>query len=109
MRSDRLSAIRQWGLEGDAALREESRLGLDVIRSGETRSGAQRARDGTGPSTEILRYTSARSISSSETTVDARPHTNWPLIFASLLIALPTALLAQEDAPPGGAVVGVAG
>ena len=48
LRSDRLSAIQQWGLEGDAALREESRLGLDVIHSGETRSGAQRFLAGGG-------------------------------------------------------------
>jgi enoyl-CoA hydratase len=48
LRSDRLSALRQWDLDFDAALREELRLGLEVIRSGETREGAQRFAAGAG-------------------------------------------------------------
>ena len=48
LRSDRLSAWRQWDLELDAALREELRLGLEVIRSGETREGARRFAAGAG-------------------------------------------------------------
>lgn len=48
MRSDRLSSYRQWDLGLDAALRDETRTGLDVIRSGETRAGATRFADGAG-------------------------------------------------------------
>jgi enoyl-CoA hydratase len=48
LRSDRRSAITQWGAEIDDALVEESRLGLDVIRSGETRAGASRFAAGAG-------------------------------------------------------------
>jgi enoyl-CoA hydratase len=48
MRSDRLSSYRQWSLPLDAALREETRLGLDVIRSGETVAGAKRFAAGAG-------------------------------------------------------------
>jgi enoyl-CoA hydratase len=48
MRSDRLSSYRQWNLDFDQALAEETRLGLDVIRSGETREGAKRFADGEG-------------------------------------------------------------
>lgn len=48
MRNDRLSAITQWSLGLDAALREETRLGLEVIRSGETRAGATRFARGAG-------------------------------------------------------------
>ena len=32
-----MSAITQWSLDLDEALRAETKLGLDVIRSGETR------------------------------------------------------------------------
>ena len=48
MRSDRLSALTQWGEELPDALREETRLGLEVIRSGETREGAGRFAAGAG-------------------------------------------------------------
>ena len=48
MRSDRLSSYRQWDLGLDDALREETRAGLDVIRSGETRAGATRFATGAG-------------------------------------------------------------
>lgn len=48
MRWDRLSALRQWGLDIDDALVEESRGGLDVIRSGETLAGATRFAEGAG-------------------------------------------------------------
>lgn len=48
MRSDRRSAIEQWDLPEDEAMRNELQLGLDTIQSGETLSGAQRFRDGAG-------------------------------------------------------------
>lgn len=48
LRSDRLSAYRQWELGWDDALREETRLGLEVIQSGETAAGARRFADGAG-------------------------------------------------------------
>lgn len=48
MRSDRRSALEQWDLPEDEAMRNELRLGLDTIESGETLSGAQRFRDGAG-------------------------------------------------------------
>jgi enoyl-CoA hydratase len=48
MRSDRLSAIEQWGLPYSEALANEFRRGLEVIRSGETRAGAERFTRGTG-------------------------------------------------------------
>jgi enoyl-CoA hydratase len=48
LRSDRLSSYRQWGLDVDAALQVETTLGLAVIRSGETRAGAQRFAAGAG-------------------------------------------------------------
>jgi enoyl-CoA hydratase len=48
MRNDRLSSYRQWNLPLDEALREETRLGVDVIRSGETVEGAQRFAAGAG-------------------------------------------------------------
>lgn len=48
MRSDRLSAIRQWGYELDDALALETEMGLGVIRSGETREGAARFAGGAG-------------------------------------------------------------
>jgi enoyl-CoA hydratase len=48
MRNDRLSSYRQWALPQDEALREETRLGLEVIRSGETLAGAQRFAGGAG-------------------------------------------------------------
>jgi enoyl-CoA hydratase len=48
MRSDRMSSYRQWELPLAEALREETRLGLQVIRSGETAAGAQRFASGAG-------------------------------------------------------------
>ena len=48
MRNDRLSSYRQWSLPLDEALREETRLGLEVIESGETRRGAARFAAGRG-------------------------------------------------------------
>jgi enoyl-CoA hydratase len=48
LRSDRLSSHRQWGLSLEAALLEETRLGLEVVGSGETREGAARFTAGAG-------------------------------------------------------------
>jgi enoyl-CoA hydratase len=48
MRSDRMSAYEQWHLPGHDALLNETRLGLEVIRSGETREGAGRFAAGAG-------------------------------------------------------------
>jgi enoyl-CoA hydratase len=48
LRSDRLSSYRQWSLPLTDALVEETRLGLAVIESGETRAGAQRFSAGAG-------------------------------------------------------------
>ena len=54
LRSDRLSAIEQWGLtEEDAAL-NEARRGRDVVRSGETLEGASRFAGGAGRSGAAL-------------------------------------------------------
>ena len=48
MRNDRLSSYRQWALPLDDALLQETRLGLEVIRSGETVEGARRFAAGAG-------------------------------------------------------------
>jgi enoyl-CoA hydratase len=48
MRSDRRSAIEQWGMSEDAAMRNELELGLETIASGETISGAKRFSGGAG-------------------------------------------------------------
>lgn len=48
LRSDRQGLLAQWGLSEDAALLEETRRGLDVIGSGETRAGAERFAAGAG-------------------------------------------------------------
>jgi enoyl-CoA hydratase len=48
MRSDRLSSYQQWHLSPHEALLNETRLGLEVIRSGETREGASRFSAGAG-------------------------------------------------------------
>lgn len=48
MHGDRRSAIEQWGLSEDEAMRNELRIGVDTIESGETVSGATRFRDGAG-------------------------------------------------------------
>jgi enoyl-CoA hydratase len=48
MRNDRLSAIEQWDLAENEAIDNEARRGLDTLRSGETRDGAQRFARGAG-------------------------------------------------------------
>jgi enoyl-CoA hydratase len=48
LRSDRRSAYEQWDLPFAEALRRETELGLEVIRSGETREGAARFAKGAG-------------------------------------------------------------
>ncbi len=48
MRNDRLSSYEQWGMALGDAIRNETMLGLDVIRSGETRAGASRFAAGKG-------------------------------------------------------------
>jgi len=48
LRADRRSALTQWGAELDDALRAETELGLDVVRSGETQAGATRFAKGAG-------------------------------------------------------------
>ena len=48
LRGDRLSAIEQWGLTEDEAMRNEVRHGLETIASGELLLGAERFARGTG-------------------------------------------------------------
>jgi enoyl-CoA hydratase len=48
LRSDRQSSYEQWTLDLPAALRNETRHGLEVIASGETGAGAARFAAGTG-------------------------------------------------------------
>lgn len=48
MRSDRLSAYQQWDTDLAGALRQETEMGLAVVRSGETRAGAARFAAGKG-------------------------------------------------------------
>jgi enoyl-CoA hydratase len=48
MRSDRMSALEQWGLNENDAIENEFRRGMEVIRSGETLEGAARFRSGAG-------------------------------------------------------------
>ena len=48
LRSDRRSAYEQWNLSLADALRRETQLGLEVIRSGESREGASRFAAGAG-------------------------------------------------------------
>ncbi|MBA3655460.1 MAG: enoyl-CoA hydratase, partial [Actinobacteria bacterium] len=48
LRSDRRSAIEQWGMAEDDATANEMRLGLATIRSGETQAGAARFAAGAG-------------------------------------------------------------
>jgi enoyl-CoA hydratase len=48
LRSDRLSSYRQWDLSQPDALLEETRMGLEVITSGDTAAGAQRFAAGAG-------------------------------------------------------------
>jgi enoyl-CoA hydratase len=48
LRADRRSAYEQWSLDLKAALRNETELGLEVIRSGETAEGASKFAAGAG-------------------------------------------------------------
>lgn len=48
LRGDRLSSYAQWSLDLPAALRRETEIGLDVVRSGETLAGAARFARGAG-------------------------------------------------------------
>ena len=48
LRSDRLSSYEQWSLPLEDALRNETRHGLEVIQSGEPRTGARRFVEGHG-------------------------------------------------------------
>jgi len=48
LRSDRLSACRQWDLDFDAAMDFETAKGREVIASGETRAGAAKFASGEG-------------------------------------------------------------
>jgi len=48
LRSDRLSALEQWGMGEEDAARNETRRGLAVLASGESLSGAARFADGEG-------------------------------------------------------------
>lgn len=48
MRNDRLSAIEQWSLDWDAAQANELRLGMETLRSGQSREGAARFAAGEG-------------------------------------------------------------
>ncbi|MEW6269020.1 MAG: crotonase/enoyl-CoA hydratase family protein [Thermodesulfobacteriota bacterium] len=48
VRNDRRSAYEQWNLSLEEALRNETRLGLEVIASGETVAGAARFAGGAG-------------------------------------------------------------
>jgi enoyl-CoA hydratase len=48
LRNDRTSVLQQWGLDEDAAIRNEFALGLASIASGETAAGAQRFAGGAG-------------------------------------------------------------
>jgi enoyl-CoA hydratase len=48
MRNDRLSSYHQWELPLPEALKQETRYGLEVVDSGETRAGAERFAKGAG-------------------------------------------------------------
>lgn len=48
LRSDRLSTYEQWSLSWEAALRNETRRGLDTLASGESEEGARRFAAGHG-------------------------------------------------------------
>ncbi len=48
LRSDRLSALEQWGLTEEEAARNEARRGREVVNSGETLEGALRFMGGAG-------------------------------------------------------------
>ena len=48
MRNDRLSVLQQWGLSETDAMRNEFRLGMETIKSGESVAGASSFRSGAG-------------------------------------------------------------
>jgi enoyl-CoA hydratase len=48
LRNDRLSALAQWSLDWEAAQANEIRLGMEVLRSGQSREGAARFAAGEG-------------------------------------------------------------
>lgn len=48
LRSDRLASYAQWDLPLEAALRDETRRGIEVIASGESLDGAHRFAEGAG-------------------------------------------------------------
>ena len=48
LRSDRRSALEQWSLDWDAAMAREIELGMEILRSGESRRGASRFAGGEG-------------------------------------------------------------
>jgi enoyl-CoA hydratase len=48
MRNDRLSAIEQWELGWEAGMRNELRLGMATVASGESDAGAKRFGSGVG-------------------------------------------------------------
>lgn len=48
MRNDRRSAMDQWGLPFELAMSQENELGRQTFRSGETRTGATRFKEGRG-------------------------------------------------------------
>jgi len=48
MRGDRHSAIEQWGMTEEQAMKNELQHGLATIQSGETATGAQQFQDGAG-------------------------------------------------------------
>jgi enoyl-CoA hydratase len=48
LRSDRRSAYEQWDMAFADAMANETKLGLEVVQSGETRAGAERFAGGAG-------------------------------------------------------------
>jgi enoyl-CoA hydratase len=54
LRSDRMSALEQWGMTEEDAAVNEARRGRDVVRSGETQAGATRFAEGAGRSGAAL-------------------------------------------------------
>ncbi len=54
LRSDRQSALEQWGMDEDSAAVKEARRGRSVIESGETLAGAQQFAAGAGRRGETL-------------------------------------------------------
>ena len=65
MRNDRLSALEQWDLSEDDAMRNEVVRGRDTIASGETLAGAARFAAGAGRHGDALaRLTDWRAVTS---------------------------------------------